>query len=192
MAKNEAGFPELREFIKENDQRLYDFCSYLLHGGASIDDLVLDIFRDFGDEYRKLARRRGAAWDATEVRIRLFRRAWDHVQFNLMNAQYVYTVGRDTRPMKSLDEDLLSHWRKEKNSGRIETSALERLARIDADFRAPLVLRDILKFDDEEVVRILDIRWGVYRHRLHRGRLEFKDILRGRPVRLESTKSVSA
>lgn len=197
MAKNEAGFPELREFIKEAEiaQRLYDFCSYMLHGALSVDELVLDICRDFGDDYRKQARRRGATWsasEASEMRIRLFRQAWDAVQFHLQNTQYVFTVGRDTRQMKSLEDDLLAAWRgREKSSGRVEAGALDRLARVDADFRAPLVLRDILKFEDEEVVRILGTRWGVYRHRLHRGRLEFKDSLRGRPMRLEVGKNQS-
>lgn len=37
--------PELREFIKENDQRLYDFCLYLFHGGLYTEDLILSIFR---------------------------------------------------------------------------------------------------------------------------------------------------
>jgi len=46
-----------------------------------------------------------------------------------------------------------------------------------------MVLRDVLKFDDEEILRILNIRWGVYRHRLHRGRLAFRESLKGRQNR---------
>jgi len=48
------------------------------------------------------------------------------------------------------------------------------------------VLRDILKFEDEETSRILGVRWGVYRHRLHRGRLELKDNLRGKAITAEA------
>ena len=33
---------------------------------------------------------------------------------------------------------------------------LPRLARVDIDFRAPMVLRDVLNFDDEEILRILN------------------------------------
>jgi DNA-directed RNA polymerase specialized sigma24 family protein len=193
MGKKAGKFPDLREFVKENDQRLYDFCAYLLPGGTAVEDLALEIFRDFGDEYRKLARRRDTAWDPVDVRVRLFSRAWEYIQANLVRNQYQWVVGRDTRPMKNFDEDLIaSHQSKEKNPSHFEDAAIERLARIDADFRAPVVLRDILKLDDEEVMRVLQTRWGVYRHRLHRGRLEFKEGLRGRPVRLELTRIASA
>lgn len=60
---------------------------------------------------------------------------------------------------------------------------LSRLSRVDIDFRAPMVLKDILRFDDEEILRILGIRWGVYRHRLHRGRLAFRESLKGKEGR---------
>ena len=62
------------------------------------------------------------------------------------------------------------------------SQVVDRLGRIDPEFRAPIVLRDVLGFEDEESVRILGLRWGVYRHRLHRGRLECKDALRGRSM----------
>ena len=58
---HDARLPELREFIKENDQRLYDFCVYMLYGGMDVDELILSIFREFGDHYRKLTSRKDSA-----------------------------------------------------------------------------------------------------------------------------------
>ena len=92
--------------------------------------------------------------------------------------------GRDTRRLKGLDDDLLpaKNESKEKQQARVGTRAKDRLTRVDSELRAPVVLRDILKFEDEEVAQILGLRWGVYRHRLHRGRLDFKDALKGLPT----------
>jgi DNA-directed RNA polymerase specialized sigma24 family protein len=99
----------------------------------------------------------------------------------LLTVPFTWTVGRDTRPMKGMDDDLLQAWSSSKTGeiSSIGPRAVERIRRLDTDFRAPIVLKDILGFDDEEVVRILGIRWGVYRHRLHRGRLEFRAALKG-------------
>lgn len=174
--------PELREFIKEHDQKLYDFCSYMLDGGILAEEAILATFHDFSAVYRRLTSRRSGAWDPREARIQLFQLAWNRVREALARVQFTWTVGRDTRPFKAFDDDVLSRWDgKRKDLSGLESSVVERLSRIDPDFRIPVVLRDVLGFDDEEVVQILGVRWGVFRHRLHRGRLELKEGLRGRP-----------
>jgi DNA-directed RNA polymerase specialized sigma24 family protein len=172
--------PDLREFIKEHDQKLYDFCFYMLDGGYLAEEAILATFHDFSAVYRRLTSRR-AEWDAKEARIQLFQSAWARIREALVRVQYSWTVGRDTRVLKANDEDILGLWLGPKGevSG-IETAVVDRLGRVDADFRSPVVLRDILGFSDEEVVQILGVRWGVFRHRLHRGRLELKDGLRGK------------
>lgn len=178
--------PELREFIKDNDQRLYDFCSYLLHGGLDVEDLILAIFREFGDLYREIDSARDIT-EASEIRIKLFQTAWQRVREALAHTQVSWSVGRDTRSLRGIDEDLLKAWgSKGKDIEALHEAVLGRLAQIDPDFRAPVVLKDVLKFKDEDAVRILDLRWGVYRHRLHRGRLELKDSLRARAITSEA------
>ncbi len=177
--------PDLREFIKENDQKLYDFCFYMLYGGMDIDDVILSIFREFGDHYRRLSGRSSTKWEPAEFRFKLFQIAWDHIRDELSRWQISWTVGRDTRQLKGMDEDLLQGYRG-KNFAELEVNLMERLSRIDPDFRAPIVLKDVLRFDDEMVARVLGLRWGVYRHRLHRGRLELKDSLRGRAITSEA------
>lgn len=179
--------PELREFIKENDQRLYDFCVYMLYGGMDVDELILSIFREFGDHYRRLTARKDSAREPHEIRTKLFQTAWERIREAIAHTQFTWTVGRDTRQLKGFDDDILrSASFKGKQLAELEGPLMERLGRIDPDFRVPVVLRDILKFEDEEVVRILGVRWGVYRHRLHRGRLELKDGLRGKALTSEA------
>ena len=176
--KTKAG-AELRELIRENDQRLYDFCGYMLGPGAPVDELILEIFREFGEIYRRSRR----AWEPVDAKLRLFQVAWDRLRDTLALQQPAWVAGRDTRPMKGADDDLLGMWGgKRSDPTQLRVLVAERLARLDPEFRAPLVLRDVLGFEDEAAVRLLGLRWGVYRHRLHRGRLECRDALRGRSM----------
>ena len=172
--------PELKQFIKETDQSLFDFCNMVLYGMPSLDDVVVSVFREFGDLFRKRLGKHGNQWTRQECRVELFRLAWHRVRGLSANSPYSWTGGRDTRALKNFDDDLLSGWQSSHGRSAVpSTAVLPRLGRLDLEFRAPLVLRDVLGFGDEEIMRILELRWGVYRHRLHRGRLEFRDSLRG-------------
>jgi hypothetical protein len=154
----------------------------MLYGGIAVEDAILSIFRDFGHLFRKLSGKK-QPWEQMEIRLRLFTMAWQTIREAIIPGVYSWPVGRDMRQLKGIDEDLLLSWDgTEKDLERLEPAILERLGRIDADFRVAVVLRDILGFEDEEVMRILGIRWGVYRHRLHRGRLELKDALRAHSI----------
>lgn len=192
--KKSERIPELREFVGENAERLYGFCFYMLQEDYLIEEFVLSLFREFGETYRRLSEKE-AAWEPFEVRLRLFKLAWDRVRDAIATTQFTWTGGRDTRQMKGLDQDLLKEWEKvgksDGGTSTLDALVIQRLRKIDPDFRAPVVLRDILNFEDEELVRILGVRWGVYRHRLHRGRLEVKDALRGVPAMTASKSSPS-
>lgn len=175
---------DLREFIKENDQRIYDFCFYMLHGSLPVEDFVISVFRAFVPEYHRLARPGSQETDKVFTRLRLFQFTWEKVRASAVSLPYASASGRDMRTLQQLDEDLLEYDAKDKGFlARSEDAILERLLRVDFDFRAPLVLRDVLGFSDDEAVEILGLRWPVYRHRLHRGRVDFKDALRGWAVR---------
>lgn len=185
MAKTKAEdrSPDLREFIKENDQRVYDFCTYLLDADFAVEDVVLSVFREFGEYFRR-HRWLAAGISPEEMRLQLFQIAWAQIQDCLHQSSFPIIGGRDTRTLKGLDEDILPARGESRDrvAQRAENRVRDRLSRVDAELRAPVVLRDVLKFEDEEAARILGLRWGVYRHRLHRGRLDFKDALKGTPA----------
>jgi DNA-directed RNA polymerase specialized sigma24 family protein len=185
---------DLREFIKENDQRVFDFCSYLLASDFEVEELVLSTFRSFGEYFRREAESGSGELPASALRIRLFQIAWLHVQNAMEQSFFPQVGGRDTRLLKGLDTDVLPSRAesREKVAAKPENRVGDRLARVDVELRAPVVLRDILKFEDEEAAKILSLRWGVYRHRLHRGRMDFKDALRGIPTGQPTLKGASA
>lgn len=93
-----------------------------------------------------------------------------------------YLAGRDTRGIKALEVDLLDKWRSrssDRSSDGYFASVCDRLLLLDIDLRAPVILRDHLNFDEESCLRILELRWGVFRHRLHRGRMELQRLFQG-------------
>lgn len=163
-------FPELREFIKGNDQRVSDFCACLLPPGEATDAFVLEVFREFGELYRSQTPSEEVS--PVQLRVLLFQTAWRHLSRAQSSAYFPFLTGRDTRVLRDLEEDLL-------DGPASNEKVRERLFQVDPELRAPLVLRDILGLDDESAAAILGLRWGVYRHRLHRGRLDFKEALKG-------------
>ena len=175
----------LQAFILEQAPRVFNFSALMLPSDTDIDELVLAIFREFGDAYRRLAKKEGGR-EPLEIQISLFKIAWEHIRGQIAGARFHWLVGRDTRQLKELDQDILRAWKDcSKDVSYLKhhgVTLIERLNRLDLDFRAPLVLRDVLNFEDEEVLRILGIRWGVYRLRLHRGRIDFSDKLRGQAI----------
>ena len=51
------------------------------------------------------------------------------------------------------------------------------LADLPPDYRAPIVLKDVLGFSYEEIAAMLDIPLGTVRSRIHRGRSRLRDAL---------------
>ncbi len=186
MARTEVTVSEsdLLDFIQANNQHVYDFCVYLMASETAAEDLTLSIFREFGKDYRRGHKKTAEESHPEGARLRLFQIAWQHVQNSLRNFALPSVGGRDTRLFKGLESDILSLSadRPALAGKKAEYRVSDRLACVDLELRVAVVLRDILKFNDEEVAKILGLRWGVYRHRLHRGRLDFKDALKGLPT----------
>lgn len=162
---------ELREFVNAQHEKLYNFCFYMLGDETTVENTVLEIFGRFGRSFRKLGNKKGE--DNNEMILALFEMAWEHIQHSLERVPLKVAPGRDTREWIELDENLLAQdlTRSELRQTLVQSLAV-RLSRIDPDFRSPVVLRDILGLSDAEVAQVLGLRWGVFRHRLHRGRLE--------------------
>lgn len=170
---NQERAPELREFVKEHDQRLYDFCFYLCPRSLSAQDVLLETFREFGDVYRK-RRKAENTWDPIDCKLQLFALAWSKIRGASHVPHWQEALGGDARALKAMETSLLA-------APQFDAEAFSgRLRLVDVDCRAALLLRDYLGFSDDECLKVLGLRWGVYRHRLHRGRLELRDLLRGR------------
>lgn len=184
-AQAETVSVDLREFVKDYQEKVVTFCFYFMPPDYVLDDLIISIFRQFGEDYRRYVDRNEGSRDPLEMKIRLFRFAWEKIQDALIVESVGWPVGRDFRKLKSMDDNLLREWERWSESGEttlpeeLRTEIGQRLRRVDSENRAAVILKDILGFEDEEVLRMLSLRWGVYRHRLHRGRLDLCEVLKG-------------
>ena len=169
-----ASAPELRQLVKECDRKVFTFCESMIADPELLEPLVVGLFTEFGKYYRKSVMRHRDRFTGAQLQVRLFQMAWDSLQGTMGQLVEGQSFGRDTRPMVDLGEDLLE------KTLPVDEKLSARLNLIDPDLRAPVVLRDILKFSDEQAAQILGLRWGVYRHRLNRGRLDLCQFLRGR------------
>lgn len=174
--------PTFRALVKDNAENVYHFVMCMLPAEGDRLEVVLAIFRKFGAIYSREARRGELRQDPLQARVGLFQVAWRLVRRTLADAAMSHPSGRDIRGLKAADADLLEEWAKGRKGAApadIWELLCDRLMLVDVDFRAAVVLRDVLRMQDEEVAKILGLRWGVYRHRLHRGRLETLDVLQG-------------
>src|SRR4051794_17182236 len=109
-----SGEPDLREFIKANEARLNSFCFHMAPSGVDTDEIVLASFREMGEKFRRHSKKADTPWEAMESRLELFRIAWDRLEEAALTLQFASSSGRDMRPLKALDADLIAAWEKEK------------------------------------------------------------------------------
>lgn len=168
----------LREFVKENERKTYDFCYFMGLPAKDCDELLIDIFRDFGDTHKRYWGTESNT-EPFEKQLALYQLARAHIEQQGMLNSSENNFGRDTRYYPKIETDLLTEWGKLKGERDWASTVVDRLRLLELDFRFPLVLRDLLHFEDEEAAQILGLRWGVYRQRLHRGRRECAEKFHG-------------
>jgi len=172
----------LRELVKENDRLIYNFCYFMVRTEDDLEEVVLSIFRQFGEYCRKAKVGKSEELDKAELALVLFEIAWQEIKDFLVNQRYeVVAFGQVELPTFDSDKNLLEEAVVDTEEWIKNNSAwvARRIKNVDIEFRAPVVLRDLLGFDDKQTARILELRWGVYRQRLNRGRLELLIHLRG-------------
>jgi RNA polymerase sigma-70 factor (ECF subfamily) len=59
-------------------------------------------------------------------------------------------------------------------------AVVDELNELDDEYRTVLVLRDVEGFDYQQIAEVLEIPVGTVKSRLHRGRMELRDRLKGR------------
>ncbi|MBI1861817.1 MAG: hypothetical protein HYR96_12960 [Deltaproteobacteria bacterium] len=176
----EAKPSPLQSFVERTDQPLFRFCQLMTVPEVHLEELVTDIYRTFS---RRIRRKGADSTPAETLQIELFRAAMDALFGIERSRPRLSLAGRDTRGLKALESDLLSWWRANPTDKAGLTQQIpsigDRLRMLDFDLRAPVVLNDHLKLDQDVILKILGLRWAVFRHRLHRGRVELQKLLQG-------------
>lgn len=186
MDKHNQPAKGISEFAETSSDTLTQFCRLMVGAGVAIEDLIELIYRRFS---RSLRSKYGVSETGEKYTLALFKAAIVELSLLELHRPRRCAVGRDLRVFKELEEDLLSWWRangctSKDFEGRMGAIA-DRLAMLEFDLRAPVILFDHLGLEGGLVMQILGLRWAVFRHRLHRGRTELQRLLQG--VRLGAT-----
>ena len=172
---------DLRAFLKLHEQSLHAFIFNVLGESAPIDEMMAEVVSKFSDRYQKYLSTHKKTSDPMEIDVLLFQVVEAVVRREHTRVKQLgWTLGRDTRLLVEQGKDLLQDLSGGAISTKLNSQILARVSGVDYDYRLPLVLRDIMHFEDEKACRVLGLRWGIYRHRLHRGRTAFVEALRGR------------
>ncbi len=165
----------LRELVGLHSQRCYDFVRWTILDTEAADDILVDVFRDFGERFRKIENEK-REWKIP-VHLYPYQITWLHLRKVLLKESFSFALDDHGKRFLGIDTNL--SLKSSLDSEFDRKLFLYRLKGIDVEHRIPIILKDLLKFEDEEATQILGLRWGVYRHRLHRGRLELKELLKG-------------
>ena|SRR6059036_1772739 len=159
------------QFVRLFERRVRGLLSRLLRDERDIEEATQDTFVQ---AWRNLSRFRGDAAAFTW----LYRIAVNEA------LQRARRRRLDTQP---LDEEVLDHQqraaasrpRPDQVAEEHETQAflLDRVRQLPIDFRAPLVLRDIEGWSNQEVADILDLSLAATKSRIHRARMKLREEL---------------
>lgn len=170
----------LRAFVESSDRDLFRFCAMMSATGEDLEPLVVQIFRTFA---RNIYRNRRGFPSTAQLQIELFRTALRILVNRGRGGVRAFSAGRDTRQSQELEKNLLAGWRNQNGDPALSAEQLallgDRLRLLDFDLRSPVLLHDLLGVEAQLILQILGLRWGAFRHRLHRGRVELQWLLQG-------------
>ena len=175
------------EFVSQTGPHLWAFALYTLSSQRDqrevTDEALLQLWKETQvPQINSASEPHAKDLVLRQWKLHLFRHAIASARKKVMRPAVTAWGGRDLRPLKKLDSPLLQLHRNRNSlwtDPQVAESVLERLRALDWDLRLILVLYDVLHFSAQEVQEILGLRWGVCRHRLHRARMECKELLKG-------------
>ena len=174
---------ELKSLIEKTQEKVFNFCYFLVGETSGSSQITFSCYKTLIQKYKKYLSQKRGDHSAVDINTLLFQIAWKKTKNYLSeHAKEPYLFSsRDYRVLKRMESDLLQIFFA--NPPSISKENLEyliyRLQTLDLDYRVVIVLKDILKMPDELVAQIVQLRWGVFRHRLNHARIELLKSLKG-------------
>jgi RNA polymerase sigma-70 factor (ECF subfamily) len=154
------------EFVRRYEQRVRNVLQRLLDDRRDVEEATQD---SFVQAWRNLDRFRGDA----AVFTWLYRIAVNEALARLRRKQFPTTDVEKAQPAANLAEE--PHAAAE--SGELEDFLAERIRKLEPEYRAPLVLRDVIGLSNEEVAAVLDLSVAATKSRIHRARMRIREEL---------------
>ena len=154
------------EFVRRYEQRVRNVLHRLLDDQRDVEEATQD---SFVQAWRNLDRFRGDA----AVFTWLYRIAVNEALARLRRKRLPTTDIENAQPAANLAEEPHSA----AESGELEEFLAERIRTLEPEYRAPLVLRDVIGLSNEEVAAILDLSVAATKSRIHRARMRIREEL---------------
>lgn len=154
------------EFVRRYEQRVRNVLHRLLDDQRDVEEATQD---SFVQAWRNLDRFRGDA----AVFTWLYRIAVNEALARLRRKRLPTTDIEKAQPAANLAEEPHSA----AESGELEEFLAERIRKLEPEYRAPLVLRDVIGLSNEEVAAILDLSVAATKSRIHRARMRIREEL---------------
>ncbi len=170
------------ELLKTHLPRIYWIYRCMAEKSTPSLESLANLFHSISHDYLK----ESGYTRGSESFTLLYQIACHHIFQESRQNLVLTSSGRDFRKLRELEENLLGS--EEIAAERLSYEEgispwyekfIDRLQQVDSELRIVLVLKDILGMEEDDILSIVRIRWAIYRHRLHRGRLELKEALEG-------------
>ncbi len=169
-AAREGDLEAFAEIVRRHEHRLRLVVGRILDDSRDVDEAVQDAFVQ---AWRNLGKYRGEAavftWlyriGVNEGLARLRRKRLETVDLDAPAAAAVHDTTRETQPAESLEAA--------DTRDRVRAA----LASLPFDYREAVVLRDLIGLSNEEVADALGISVPAAKSRIHRGRMQLRDLL---------------
>ena len=167
------------EMVRAHHRRVYSLCYRFTGNAADAEDLTQDVFLKIYSNLSGFDEARGSlvVWIATMTRNHLvdhFRRSRNLRATSSLDEGWDLTDG-----LKPVDRLLSSSPSPHQAAAQKELAKMvqEALARVSADLREAVILRDLQDLDYKEIAQVLGIPEGTVKSRISRGRAELARLL---------------
>lgn len=169
-AAREGDVEAFSEIVRRYEHRLRPVLRRILDDGRDVEEAVQDVFVQ---AWRNLDRYRGDAavftWlyriGVNEGLARRRRKRLETVDLDSPPAAAVHDTRGETQPQRSIE---MTDTREHVHAA---------LAALPFDYREAVVLRDLAGLSNEEVADALDLSVAAAKSRIHRGRMQLRELL---------------
>jgi len=155
------------EVVRRYERRVRGVLARLLDDDRDVEEATQD---SFVQAWRNLDRFRGDA----AVFTWLYRIAVNEALGRLRRKRVVTTPFDDAPERLLIASDPELQPERAAESGELEAFLSARIRELEPDYRAPLVLRDVLGLSNQEVADVLELSLAATKSRIHRARMQIR------------------
>ena len=173
LARAKAGDVDaFAELVRQHEHRVRAVLYRLLDDERDVEEATQD---SFVQAWRNLDRFRGESTVFTW----LYRIAVNEALARLRRKRVAITDLADVESTGSHADEAASEPERAAEAGELKAFLAHRIRALPLEYRAPLVLRDLVGLSNQEVADVLEISVAAAKSRIHRARMQVREELEG-------------